>query len=270
MVLAQDNNQTVLVFGARTLPELQRKGLLSTLLAASKILGQPYLPGVKRIRAVINVARPGSETVLQRVGFKLVSSFHAGLYSHHNSTPTGNITGDLRLGNTVQPLTIPSDGNLTSMRLYEESSDQMEVVDSALIPSGMLFEETFVHSATTANLSMLMKQYHFYGSFDGGNKLSALSYGGVSFRSASPTWWCTISALDSDKVEDVVKVNCRSALECAGRGGSGSTVNLVCYFTDINTRNVADAVLSQIGFHACDSLPGHEDLSHILVYELAM
>ena len=37
--------------------------------------------------------------------------------------------------------------------------------------------------------------------------------------------------------------------------------DLVCYFTGIDTRNAVD---TQIGFHSCDSLPGHEDLSHIL------
>ena len=271
LILAQDHGQSVLLFGARTLPELQNRGILSNAFsAASKLVFQRYLPDVKRARSTVDVTGPSSGVVFQRMGFSPVCSYHVGLYNYDNNTPTEKMTEALRVGNAARSLITPSDGNLDSVRPYDQSSGQLEVVDSALIPSGVLFEDTFVCSATTANLSTLMNQCHFYGSFDKDNNITALSYGDVSWVYDTRTWWCTISALDSDRVEDVVKVNCRSALEYVQRDKSGSPVNLVCYFTDVKTRNVADEVLSQLGFHVCDALPGHKKLSHIFIFQFAM
>jgi hypothetical protein len=111
-----------------------------------------------------------------------------------------------------------------------------------------------------ANLGMLMEQCHWYGSFLGDNTLTALSYGGPALIYPN-FWWCTISGLDPDKIEDMVKVNCRLALEYSR---SGYPVTLACSFADINARNTADDLLSRIGFHASDTPHHFKKASHIV------
>jgi hypothetical protein len=259
----QDNGQTVYSFAGRILPEFQRRGIFSTYITVvwRKLLHQPYLPNLRRVRALTDVAHPASVKILQSAGFRRVFSFHVGLYVFDSNSPTEQVIGALDVGSRVQRLASPSDGNLTS-----ESVDQLQVVHSALIPCGVLFVDTFVYSATTANLSKLMKQCHVYGSFDGHYALSALSYGGTSCRGDKSTWWCTISAIDSDKIEDVVKVNCMSALKFAERSESRPP-SLVCYFTDIATKHAAEAILADTGFQVIDSFPSYRKLSCIILYE---
>ena len=250
------------------MPEFQRGGIFTNcFIATRKLLYDPYLPNVRRVRGGADVAHPSTANILQKLGFHPVYSFHVGLYSYHNNTPKEKVVEELSAGNTHQRLFTPADGNLTSIKSYDQFSDQLKVVDSPCIPWGTLFVDTFVYSATTTNLSTLMKRCHFYGSFDGGNTLSALSYGGASYRGDDSTWWCIISATNSGRVEDIVKANCQSALQYAEKGKSGSPVHLACYFTDINTKNAVDAVLARIGFQVCDTLPGYRKLSHIIYYE---
>ena len=252
------------------MPEFQRGGIFTNYFTAMwKLLHHPYLPNVKRFRGCADEAHQVSDKILQNMGLHKVTSFHVGRYKYSSNTPTEKVIEDINVGSTVRSLIAPSDGNFTSVKLHGQSSNQLEVVDSVLVPSGILFgEEGIVYSATTANLDMLMKQWQFFGSFDRGNMLTALSYGGLPCHIEKAPWWCTISALDLDKVEDVVKVNCRSALECSQRGNSGFPPGLVCYFTDFNAKNAADEVLSWFGFQECDSLPGYYlQSSHIFVYE---
>lgn len=263
---AQDSGETVYSFGARTLPEFQGRGIFSQYItSAGKILYQHYLPNLKRIRGFANLTHPASGKGLVQMGLNSVCSFPVGLYEYTGKRSLREVIDGMRLGSSTRRLFTPTDGNLTRTT----SSNQLDIVDSSLIPSGVLFVDTFVYSATIPNLTMLMKQGSFHGSFSEDGLLTALSYGGVSHRTNDyPTWWSTISAVSPESIEDLVKVISVSALRCAESGVSGSPVHLVCYFNDLSAKTTADAVLNEVGFDVCHTLPGHPNFSNIVIFEI--
>jgi hypothetical protein len=234
-----------------------------------KLIYGPYIPDIQTFRACADVTQQTSGKLLRAMGLNKVTSFHLGRYKYSSNTPVEKIIGDIHVESTVQRLISPSDCKFTFTKVGRPT-DQLEVVDSVLIPSGIVLADAMVYSATTTNLDTLMKRWHFFGSVDGpgGKGLTALSYGGLPTLTEATSWWCTISALDTDKVEDLVKVNCQSAIQCFQRSKSELPLSLVCYFTDVEAKKAADAVLSRFGFQFCNSLPSYfPDWVHVIIYE---
>ena len=81
----------------------------------------------------------------------------------------------------------------------EQIESGLEIIDSPLLPGGMLYSRTYLYSATRDNLDMLRKLgYHVLVAGDKESfqwKPKALGYGRKILYSILPTWDCTETAL---------------------------------------------------------------------------